>query len=45
MAIADAVKVIADQNLKFTQAIVLKEYYGLSVVEIAKELNDTERNI
>ena len=45
MAIADAVRVIADQNPKFAQAIVLKEYYGLSVTEIAQKLNDTERNI
>ena len=45
MAIADAVKFIADQNPKFAQAIVLKEYYGLSVAEIAQKLNDTERNI
>ena len=27
------------------QAILLKEYYGLSVAEIAQKLNDTERNI
>ena len=45
MAIADAVKAIADQNPKFAQAILLKEYYGLSVAEIAQKLNDTERNI
>lgn len=44
-AFADAVKFIADQNPKFAQAIVLKEYYGLSVAEIAQKLNDTERNI
>ena len=45
MAIADAVKVIAAQNPKFAQAIVIKEYYGLSVADIAQKLNDTERNI
>lgn len=45
MAIADAVKVIAAQNPKFAQAIVLQEYYDLSVAEIAQKLNDTERNI
>ena len=45
MTIADAVRAIADQNPKFAQAIVLKEYYGLSVAEIAQKLNDTERNI
>ena len=45
LAIADAVKAIAAQNPKFAQAIVLKEYFGLSVAEIARKLNDTERNI
>ena len=45
MDIADAVKAIAAQNPKFAQAIVLKEYYGLSVADIAQKLKDTERNI
>ncbi|MBR6028897.1 MAG: sigma-70 region 4 domain-containing protein [Clostridia bacterium] len=45
MDIADAVKAIAAQNPKFAQAIVLKEYYGLSVADIAQKLNDTKRNI
>lgn len=43
--IADVIKVISKQNPKFAQAIVLKEYYGLTVSEIARKLNDTERNI
>lgn len=45
MAIADAVKAIAAQNPKFAQAIVMKEYYGLTVAEIADRLKDTPRNI
>ena len=39
MAIAEAVKAIASQNPKFSQAIVLKEYYWLSVAEIADRLH------
>ena len=45
MAIADAIKVISAQNPKFAQAIVLKEYYGLSVADIADRLHDTQRNV
>lgn len=43
--IADVIKAISAQNPKFAQAIVLKEYYGLSVAEIAEKLDDTPRNI
>lgn len=45
VAIADVIKAISAQNPKFAQAIVLKEYYGLSVAEIAEKLDDTPRNI
>ncbi len=45
IAIAEAVKAMASQNPKFAQAIVLKEYYGLSVAEIADRLHDIPRNI
>ena len=38
-------KTISQKNPKYTQAIILKEYYGLSVKEIAKRMDDTERNI
>ncbi len=38
-------KVIDAQNPLFTKAMVLKECYGLSVNEIAKQLNTTPRNI
>ena len=42
----DAVcKIIKAENPKFLAAIVLKEYHGLSVKEIAKRMNDTERNV
>lgn len=42
----DAVlKVIDAKNPKYTKSIVLKEYYGLTVSEIAKMMNETERNI
>lgn len=43
--IADVIKAISAQNPKFAQAIVLKEYYGLSVAEIADRLHDTQRNV
>ena len=45
MEINDVCKVISQKNPKYTMAIVLKEYCGYSVPEIAKKLNDTERNI
>ena len=45
MAIAEVVKAIAAQNPKFAKAIMLKEYYGLSVAEIADRLHDTPRNV
>ena len=38
-------KALDKQNPKFSKAIVLKEYFGFSVPEIAKQLNETERNI
>ena len=37
--IADVIKAISAQNPKFAQAIVLKEYYGLSVAEIRWAMN------
>lgn len=42
---APLLALITAQSPKFAQAIVLKEYYGLSVAEIAQKLNATERNI
>ncbi len=45
MDIADAVKVIAGQNPKLAQAIVLKAYCGLSMAEIADRLHGTPRNV
>ncbi len=33
------------KNPKFAKAIVLKEFFGFSVPEIAKKLDDSERNI
>ena len=45
MVIADVIRAISAQNPKFAQAILLKEYYGLSVKEVAAKLHDTERNI
>ena len=38
-------KVIDAKNPLYTKAIVLKEYYDLSVAEIAKKLDTTERNV
>ena len=38
-------RILDEKNPKFTKAIVLKEYFGFSVPEIAKKLNDSERNI
>lgn len=36
---------ISAVNPKFTEAITLKEFYGYSVKEIARMMDDTERNI
>ena len=42
----DAVcKVIDAKNPLYTKAIVMKEYYGLNVDEIAKRLGTTKRNV
>ena len=38
-------KIIDARNPLFTKAIVMKEYYGLSVAEIAEQLNTTVRNV
>ena len=38
-------KVIDAKNPLYTKAIILKEYYDLSVAEIAKRLDTTERNV
>lgn len=38
-------RIIKAANPKFLAAIVLKEYHNLSVKEIAKHMNDTERNV
>ena len=45
MPIADAIKVISTQSPKFTLAIILKEYVGLSVSEIADRLHGTTCSI
>lgn len=37
--------VMDKKNPKFAKAIVLKEFFGFSVPEIAKKLDDSERNI
>lgn len=38
-------KVIDAKNPLYTEAIILKEYYDLSVAEIARRLDTTERNV
>ena len=38
-------KAIDEKNPMFTKAIVLKEYYGFSVDEIAEKLGTTRRNV
>ncbi len=45
MELEKVCEVISKKNPKFTKAIILKEYYHLSVRDIAKELNDSERNV
>lgn len=45
MEIDEVCKVISQKNPKYAMAIILKEYYGYSVEEIAKKLGDTKRNI
>ncbi len=36
---------IGGKNPKYRDAILMKEYYGFSVAEIAEIMNDTERNV
>ncbi len=38
-------KIINARKPKYLKAIVLKEFYGLSVEEIARLMDDSERNI
>ncbi len=45
MELDDVCKVISQKNPKYTMAVILKEYYGYSVEEIAKKLGDTKRNV
>lgn len=39
------IKVIATKNPKYAKAIVMKEYHGMKVPEIAVRLKTTERNV
>ena len=41
----DVFKAIDAKNPLFTKAIVLKEFYGFSVDEIAEKLGTTKRNV
>lgn len=43
--IDEVCKVISQKNPKYEMVIILKEYFGYSVEEIAKKLGDTKRNI
>ena len=45
MELEEVCKVIDAKNPLYTKAIVMKEYYGLSVDEIAKRLGTTKRNV
>ena len=45
MEVKSVLSVIDAKNPKFTKAIVLKELYGMSVAEIAKTMNEFERNV
>lgn len=45
LTLEEVCKIIDAKNPKYTKAIVLKEYFGLSVAEIARELGTTERNV
>lgn len=45
LTLEEACRIIDAKNPRYTKAIVLKEYLGLSVAEIARELDTTERNI
>ena len=41
-AVCDVIKA---KNPKYLEAIVLKEYHGLSVDEIAERMHETKRNV
>jgi DNA-directed RNA polymerase specialized sigma24 family protein len=45
LTLEEVCRIIDAKNPKYTKAIVLKEYFGLSVAEIARELGTTERNV
>lgn len=45
LTLEDVCRIIDAKNPKYTKAIILKEYFGLSVAEIARELDATERNV
>ncbi len=45
MELEEVCKVIDAKNPLYTKAIVMKEYYGMSVDEIAKRLGTTKRNV
>ena len=45
MEVKSVLSVINAKNPKYVKAIVLKEYHGLTVAEIAKAMHDTERNV
>lgn len=45
MELDEVCELIRQKNPKYLLAIKLKEYYGLSVSEIAEKLNETERNV
>ena len=45
LELEDVCRVMDKKNPKFAKAIVLKEFFGFSVPEIAKKLDDSERNI
>lgn len=45
MELEDVCKMIDAKNPLYTKAIVLSEYYDLSVSQIAREMNESEENI
>lgn len=45
LELEEVCKLIRQKNPKYEMAIVLKEYFGYSVKEIAEMLDETERNI
>ena len=45
MELEEVCKVIDAKNPHYTKAIIMKEYYGMSVDEIAKRLGTTKRNV